>query len=189
MQYEFESLLVNIISVVFVFIGGCFALLQWRKSLVYKRTEIVQSLIALTREDKNVSTIMDIVDWNEDFNYDGKFVINKDTKRTALKELSDDDLFKMVDYTLSVFSYICYLKSLGVIKNKDMRFFEYEIRRIVDNSHIRNYLYSLYHWSRKLGINMSFAHLVDYCLKKKYLDKSFKVCSENNLYYKCYLWV
>ena len=95
MQYEFESLLVNIISVVFVFIGGCFALLQWRKSLVYKRTEIVQSLIALTREDKNVSTIMDIVDWNEDFNYDGKFVINKDTKRTALKELSDDDLFNV----------------------------------------------------------------------------------------------
>ena len=42
MQYEFESLLVNIISVVFVFIGGCFALLQWRKSLVYKRTEMVQ---------------------------------------------------------------------------------------------------------------------------------------------------
>lgn len=61
---------------------------------------------------------MDIVDWNEDFNFDGKFVINKDTKRTALKELSDDDLFKMVDYTLSVFSYICYLKSLGVIKIK-----------------------------------------------------------------------
>ena len=61
MKYEFESLLVNIISVVFVFIGGCFALLQWRKSLVYKRTEIVRSLIALTREDKNVSTIMDIV--------------------------------------------------------------------------------------------------------------------------------
>lgn len=189
MQYEYEALCVSIVSLIFAFIGGCFALLQWRKSLVYKRTEIVQALIVSTRENKNVSAIMDIIDWNEDFHYDGRFVVNKNTNRTMLKDLSGDDLFKIVDHTLSIFSYICYLKSVGTIKGTDMRFFEYEIHRIIDNCHIRNYLYSLYHWSDSLGVNMSFSYLVDYCLKKKYLDKSFKVYSESHPYCKCFLCI
>lgn len=122
MQYEFETLLVNIITLVFMFFGGCFALWQWRKGLLYKRTEIVRALIKDVREDDNVSTIMDIIDWNEGFVYNGKFIINRDTSRRDLQDISDDDLFKMIDHTLSIFSYICYLKLVRTIKTKDMLF-------------------------------------------------------------------
>lgn len=174
-------------SLLFVFIGGCFALLQWRKSLIYKRTEIMQSLIEVTRKDKTISTIMDIIDWNEDFSYNGKFIVAPDSKRDLLNELSGEDLFKMVDYTLSVFSYICYLKAVKTLKKKDMQFFEYEIRRLADNPHISNYLYSLYHWSKRLNVKMSFSYYVKYCLKKKYLDSSFKKLSDDNEYYECFL--
>lgn len=189
MQYEFETLLVNIASTVFVFIGGCFALLQWRKSLKYKRTEIVQALIKDTRQDKTVSMIMDIIDWNKDFYYNGNFVIQKETVRKDLKELSDDEFFNKIDHTLSIFSYICYLQYVGTIKYNDMRFFEYAIRRLVDNPHIINYLYSLYHWSKKLGVDMSFSYLINYSLRKKYIDKSFKVYDDDNSKYTCYLTV
>ena len=189
MQYEFEALIVSIVTLVFMFIGGCFALWQWRQGLLYKRTEIVRELIEDVRQDDNVSTIMDIIDWNEDFFYNGKFIINRDTSRKNLKDISNDDLFKMIDHTLSIFSYICYLKLVRTIKVKDMRFFEYEIRRLVDNPHISNYLYSLYHWSKELGVSMSFSYLIDYCLKKKYLDASFKIYGKGNLKYECFLVV
>lgn len=187
MQYEFETLLVNIITLIFMFVGGCFALWQWRKGLLYKRTEIVRALIEDVRQDDNVSTIMDIIDWNEDFYYNGKFIINREPPRKNLQDISNDDLFRMIDHTLSIFSYICYLKLVKTVQSKDMCFFEYEIRRLVDNPHISNYLYSLYHWAKGLGVPMSFSYLIDYCLKKKYLDADFKIYSENNSKYKCFL--
>lgn len=185
-MYDLEELIVSIISLTFVFIGGCFALWQWYKSLVYKRAEIVQKLIDNVRCNKSVSTIMDMIDWNEDFVYNGKFQVDKNTTRNTLKNFSDDDLFKMIDQTLSTFSYICYLKKVHTITGKDMRFFEYEIRRLVDNPHIANYLYSLYHWSKSLGVEMSFSYVINYCIKKKYLDKSFKLYSLTGKY-KCFL--
>lgn len=66
-MYELEAFIVSIISLAFVFIGGCFALWQWYKSLVYRRAEIVQKLIDRVRGNKSVSTVIDIIDWNEDF--------------------------------------------------------------------------------------------------------------------------
>lgn len=185
-MYELETLIVSIISLAFVFIGGCFALWQWHKNLVYKRAEIVQKLIESVRGNKSISTIMDMIDWNEDFTYDGKFHVHKGTKRTVLKDLSDDDLFKMIDHTLSTFSYVCYLKKAHTITSQDMRFFEYEIRRLVDNPHIANYLYSLYHWSKSLEVETSFSYVIKYCLNKKYLDRSFKKYSTTGIY-TCYL--
>ncbi len=116
-------------SLVFAFVGGCFALWQWRRSLVYKRTEIIQKFIDTVRCDKDVSSIMDMTDWNEGFIYDGKFHISSRLSRMAMTDLSDDDLFVMIDKTLSIFNYICYLKKVHAIKRSDMKFFEYVIRR------------------------------------------------------------
>lgn len=188
MDYGYENLIVNILTLGLAFFGGLFALYQWHKSLVLKRTEIVRSMINSVRENKTIATIMDIIDWNEGFYYDGKFKICSPIRNT-LQNLSNDDLFKMIDETLSVFSYICYLESVHVLVNIDMHFFEYEIRRLADNKHIRNYLYSLYHWSQSLGVNMSFSHLVKYCLAKGYLDKSFLQYDAKHSYYTCFLHI
>lgn len=188
-DYEFETLVVSIITLFFAFVGGCFALYQWNKNTTYKRAEVVKSLIESVRGNPNISTVMDIIDWNEDFTYDGKFSIQKGTKIKVLMDLSDDDLFKMIDQTLSMLSYICYLKSVRTITKKDMRFFEYELRRVVDNPHIRNYLYSLYHWSESLGVETSFSYVIEYGLKKGYLDKNFKKYDPHHETYKCFLLV
>lgn len=66
-------------------------------------------------------------------------------------------------------------------------FFDYELRRLFDNEHISNYLYSLYHWSKQLGIKMSFSYLIDYGLEKEYLTKDFLRLDISN--YRCYLRV
>ena len=189
MQYELVTFIIDLLTLISIFAGGYFALLQWKKGLLYKRTEIVRSLIEDVRQDENVSTIMDIIDWDEDFFYNGKFIVNKNTERKNLQNIADDDLFKMIDHTLSIFSYICYLRLVKTIEDEDMHFFEYEIHRLVDNQHILNYLYSLYHWSNTLEVSMSFTYLIDYCLKKKYLDADFKIYSENHHQYECFLTV
>ena len=189
MDYSFENLIISGISLMFVFIGGCFALWQYRKGLVYKRTEMVKDLIKNTRENDKISMVMDIIDWNEDFIYNGKFYIKKATHRKELRDLSDEELFRMIDYTLSTFSYICYLRHVRTITRKEMQFFRYEIRRLVDNVHISNYLYSLYHCSMSLKVDMSFSYLVDYCLAEKLLHKEFKSLDDKNRFYQCYLYI
>ncbi len=174
-------------SLLFGVIGGGFALFQWRRSVIYKRTEIVRDLIADVRGNETIATIMDIIDWNKGFIYNGSFSVVSSSSQISLGTITDDKLMKMIDYTLSLFSYICYLKEARTIKNKEMYFFEYEIRRLMDNPQIQNYLYSLYHWSAALGVHMSFSHLISYGIKRGYLAKSFYVYMENHPDYHCYL--
>ncbi len=177
--------IVAIASFAAVVVGGCFAIYQWSKGSIYKRAETVKDLIVVVRDDEDISTIMDIIDWDSGLYYDGKFHLKNAMNRKALCDISDDDLFKKVDKTLAHFSYICYLKNQRALTKKDMRIFEYEIRRLIDNENIANYLYTLHHWSNSLNVKMSFSFLVDYCLEKKYISPDFKNIKSGK--YECFL--
>lgn len=166
-------------------VGGIFALAQWNMQIKHKQAEIVQELICKVRDDEDISVIMDIIDWNEGIQYDGKFRVNDQVCKSGLADVSDDDLFKMIDKTLSHFSYICYLKERKILKEKEIKPFEYALRRLIDNPHIRNYLYSLYHWSKTLGVSCSFCYFIDYCVNKEYLSSDFMHYPSDN--YKCFL--
>lgn len=165
--------LVGFTTLFFGIIGGGFALYQWRKSNVYKRGEIVKNLIEKVRDDEDIATIMDIIDWNNGLVYDGKFYI-EDTDVANTISIEDNELFKKIDKTLSHFSYICYLKHNNTLTDKDMKIFDYEIRRLVDNEHVVNYLYSLFHWSSSLNVSMSFEYLIKYSIKKGYIKNDFR---------------
>ncbi len=182
---SFLSEYADVFTLIFAIIGGFFALKQWRTQIKHKRAEIVKELICKVRDDKDISSIMDIIDWDEGILYDGKFMVNPNYPKDALKGVSDDDLFKKVDKTLSHFSYICYLRSNRALTKKDISVFEYGLRRIADNPHISNYLYSLYHWSKYLGVNCSFYYLIQYSIKKGYLEESFK--NKITEHYHCFL--
>ena len=181
----------NIIETVTIFIsiiGGTVALLQWKKGNDYKRAQLVQELINKVRDDLDVSLIMDVIDWNDGIKYDGKFRFLYNERDERYNNLSSDELFSKIDKTLSHFSYICYLYKRNLFAYKDMVVFEYELRRIIDNAHICNYLYSLYHWSKYLQVRCSFDYLIEYAKKKNYLDKDFFVLQKNTRY-ECYLGV
>ena len=182
---DFALKYVDVFTLFAVVFGGLFALSQWNTQVKHKRDEIVKELICKVRDDEDISSIMDAIDWNEGILYDGKFSVNPAYPKETLKELNDDDLFKKVDKTLSHFSYICYLKANKTLTNKDMYPFEYELRRIADNVHISNYLYSLYHWSKHLKVKCSFHYLIWYCLEKGYLAKDFE--NQNAKHYTCFL--
>ena len=173
---DFTSIFMLLAAVV----GGIFALRQWVKRNIYKRGEIVQQLIKILRDDKEIATTMDVIDWSEGFFYNGKICLSRPVNRKCLETLEDDDFFKMIDRTLSHFSYICYLYHQKTLGNKDMKVFDYEIRRLIDNRHIRNYLFSLHHWSKSLNVKTSFWFLIKYSLKKKYLSKDFNDMDSEN---------
>ena len=175
----------EIIKLLFAVIGGFFALRQWNTQIKHKRAETVKELITKVRDDADIASIMDVIDWNEGIQYDGKFSVNPDYPKEALKKISNDELFKKIDKTLSHFSYICYLKANKTLTKKDMSVFEYELRRIADNRHTGNYLYSIYHWSKTLNVECSFCYLIQYSLEKGYLAKDFK--KRNSKKYTCYL--
>ena len=81
------------------------------------------------------------------------------------------DLERKVDKTLSYFSYICYLKSRGIITKKELYFFQYELERILRNQQVQDYFYNLYHFSNKNGVPMTFKYLFEYGEKEKLFSK------------------
>lgn len=176
---------VELIKLVFAVLGGWFALYQWRIQIKQKRAEKVKELICKVRDDADIASVMDVIDWDEGIEYNGKFYVNPKCTKDALKTISADDLFQKVDKTLSHFSYICYLRANRTLTKEDMVIFEYELRRLVDNPHICNYLYSLYHWSISLHVACSFGYLIQYAIQKAYLTKDFKSIDSEN--YKCLL--
>ena len=182
---QFITTYADAFAVIFAVVGGCFALRQWNTQIKHKRAEIVKELISKVRDDEDIASIMDAIDWNEGILYNGKFSVNPKYPKATLKEVSGDDLFKKIDKTLSHFSYICYLKATRTLTEKDMSVFEYELRRIADNRHIANYLHSLYLWSQYLNVNCSFKYLIQHSLEKRYLANDFKERASKN--YTCYL--
>ena len=109
---------------------------------------------------------MDVCDWNDEIEYDGKNFV-KPIERKDLNQRGNEELFKKVDKALAYSSYFCYLKSQKTLTKEDMIVFDYEIKRLAVKPHIANYLYSLYHWSTSIGVQMSYVYLVDYCIEQK----------------------
>lgn len=171
---------VDVIKLLFAVLGGAFALYQWRIQIVQRRAEKVKELICKVRDDPDIAEIMDVIDWDEGIEYDGKFFVNRNCPKEALTKISADDLFQKIDKTLSHFSFICYLRANRTLTKKDMVIFEYGLRRLADNPHIGNYLYSLHHWSNSLNVPCSFGYLITYAIRKGYFSKDFKsIASEN----------
>ena len=194
---EFLQNNVGIITLLFATVGGVFALTQWRTQITHKRAEIVHEMIRTIRDDEKIAAVMDVIDWDNGLKYDGSFHMSPNAKEnekskiaanSAIINADDNSLFAMVDRTLVHFSYICYLKQRGAFSEADVEVFQYALRRIADNKQIANYLFSIYHFSKRRKATCSFKHLIKYLLKKRYLHRSFKnrlKCTK----YTCYLHI
>lgn len=163
------DLLLQFLTFALALIGGIVALIKWSQQIRQNRAEKVKELICKVRDDEDIAMIMDIIDWNDGFYYNGKFCLCEGSRLS----IDNDTLFKKIDKTLSHFSYICYLKKIHVFNKQDIAIYEYELRRLIDNKNIANYLYTIYHWSRYLNVHCSFHYLIWYSLRNGYLEKDF----------------
>lgn len=138
--------IMSILSFVPIIIGGIFALVKWNKDIKLKRAEYMQSLIDKIENDN--SSGFYIIEYNYEW-YNAMFHCNR-------------ELEQKIDYTLSYFNYICYLKFRKIITKNEFNFFEYKIKRIIQNPSIQNYFYNLYHFSSHANVPMIFPNLFEY---------------------------
>jgi hypothetical protein len=150
--------LTSIKQIILAFIGGIFALVQWRSGNKLKRVEFFDKIISALRFDKeNVST-MHIIDYNYEW-------YNKNFHNTKSK------LEYSIDKLLSQLNYICYLKEMKIIKDKEFKVIRYMVNRTCISPCIQNYLWNLYHFSKKNNADTSFQYLIKYGIKNKIINK------------------
>ena len=162
------------ISQLIAIIGGLFVFYQWRHNSRLKKADYINELTGKIRTDEIIRETMYMFDYGE---------------RWYSKEFhSSGDLERKVDKTLSYFSYICYLKSRRILTKKELYFFQYELKRILSNQQVQDYLYNLYHFSNKMGVPMAFKYLFDHGKKEKifsqemYDKESYK--NTNNFFHR-----
>lgn len=149
------------VSVIVVIIGGIFSLIQWMRKQKLQRGEYINELTEKIRTDEDIREIVYLLDYNNKVWYTKEFH-------------GSGELERKVDKTLSYFSYICYLKRKRLITSREFQFFEYEIKRILVNRQVIKYLYNLYHFSKKLKMNLTFHYLFLYGKRKKYYNDKIK---------------
>lgn len=110
------ELTLEVITLIFIVIGGVFGLIQWNTGNRIKRAEFIAELINKLRFDEDNSKMAYLIEYdkkwyNEDF-HDGPIE------------------FKM-DKLLSTLNHICYLKRKKLIRKSDFNDFSYHQRKIV----------------------------------------------------------
>lgn len=146
------------VKLVFVVVGGMFALIKWNENTKLKRAEFVDKTLEKIRNDKDIRGLFYDIEY-------GKPWYNQ--------EFHESDKEKQVDKALAYFSYVCYLRKYNLIKKKEFVFFEYEVARIASNSDFVKYMFNLYHFSKKNNVTISFNYLFIYCKDKRYFSHDF----------------
>lgn len=151
------SELISILTFLSIVIGGIFALHRWNVSLKLKRAEYVQSLLTDIRTNPNIDFHL--------FDYDNPWYNESFHNGSKLEG--------KVTYTLSYFSYICYLYEQKILTQTDFIRFKYFINRVLSNEQLHDYFYNLYHFSSKQQLPISYIDLFNYAKENGYFDDEF----------------
>ena len=156
--------------------GVILAYMQWKSEIKAKCAERLTELLDRTRSD-DAAQIFSVIDWDngtaDNLSYDGKFHVSQRV-REAYPDINEKNIEFKIDRMLGLYSHVCYLHEQNVLKKKEMENFDYRLTRICSHEAVRNYLYSLYHFSAKQGTTMSFICLIDYCVSSGKLPSRFK---------------
>ena len=136
--------------------GGCWAIMQWRRQVKRESAEFLKELLDAFWAIDNESFIYDI-DYGEQW-YDSEF------------HASDKE--KVVDRTLTFFSYMCFLRANGLFGKSGFEYFDYDLRRVLGNSQVIDYLYNVHHFSSKLGFTSPFKCLVEFGIECELISRA-----------------
>jgi hypothetical protein len=150
--------IVGCVTMIVAIIGLIFSCYQWWKKVQLERAERLSKLITLLRNDVRQLSILYKIDYGESW-YDESF--------------HKSELEGELDRFLSFYEYILYLRMNCIISEKEFRFFEYDIMRIVKNSDLRSYLFNLYQFCRDNKLTFPYQNVVDYGMQNGYIQQSF----------------
>ena len=147
------------LSTLFVVFGGIFAYYKWRRDFSLKKISFINELIEKISTDPIITNTLYLLDYDESW-YSPAFH-------------SGSSMESQMDETLSYFSYICYMIDQNIISDKELKFFKYDIERILDNQDLQDYFYNLYHFSKKSNVPFAFQYLFEYGNKHNFFDVDF----------------
>ena len=162
------SNIVTLISASPVLLAAIYAGLQWRSNVHLERARYMEKLIEKITTDEDIVEILFMFEYNKKW-YDENF---HGSKEFELK----------MDKTLSFLSYICYLRTKEIITDAEFEFFKYQLARILSDNQLEDYLYNLYHFTKKFfNVEITYKYLIDYAINNKLFDDDFKNKEAYNL--------
>lgn len=148
------SCIIQFASLVFVAVGGVFALCQWRRRVKESEARFLKSLL-----DEFYGGVM--VKFAQMVDY-GAWRYGDDFHGSELEPLTDQ--------AMSMAAYVCYLFLNKIIDADEFRFFKYDIDRLVDHYGVRDYLYNIHHFARRTKSGSPFCWLCDYGKKTGHIN-------------------
>ena len=119
--------IISLLSLFAIVVGGVFALVKWNSNVKVRRAEYIDKLYT-KRSDERTRNVLYTFDQTENW-----YSLYREDKKFEIE----------VDDALAFFSYICYLKNEGLLKKKEFTFFEYDIKRILNNKQVQYYFKEL----------------------------------------------
>ena len=150
---------VKIIACLATAFGVIMGIVQWRKGVLLKRAELIDAILEKFRTDANIRKAVYLFDYDQ-FWYNEKF------HDASTRE-------DYVDIGLEYFSYVCYLRKIGILRRKDFALFRYTVYRALSNIGIQDYFYNLYHLSQAQHTDFPFPALLWFARKEKILHDGF----------------
>lgn len=159
MEITFDITIYELIFLILTTIGGFFALFQWQQGNKIKRAELLKEALTRIRDDEEFASVLYDIDYGVEW-YTVAFV-NEHTREQKF------------DKVFAYFDYLCYLKNKHILSKSEFRIFEYRITRMVRNDSFLDYMFNLYHFSKRNQTDMSFHHLLTYLRKNNLLNEDF----------------
>jgi hypothetical protein len=162
----------TLISLIFVVLGGGFALYQYYKNACLKRAEYLESILKSLRQNaRDALYLIECEEYQQIFeNYQEWFT--KDFFGGSKTE-------KKVDNLLDNLSYIIYLLQANILSQKEATVLNFELNRVCLSYQIQAYLWNIYHFSKTKRFPCTYLILIDYGIKNNLIQKDFedKNCS------------
>jgi len=138
-------------------VGAIWVFYKWHVSQMQRDAELLERLVDKIRIGE-VRKFIDMCDYETPW-YGPE----------VHKAHGDNNSFK-VDHALTTLSGLCYMRESGLISRKAFAFFEYDFELLFSDPQVIDYMYNLYHNSKKEHMSFPFKCLLRYGYKRKLIS-------------------
>jgi len=125
-QIAFLGLIITFFGVIATFAAVCVAILQIKENAKIQRAIFLKDLYMQFHTDTEVSEAFYLIEY-------GNFKYEQDKFHGSKQEKSIDRLLTLIDI-------ICEMYDQDFFSDREFKYFKYQIKRVMDNYEIQNYL-------------------------------------------------
>ena len=148
------DMICNVVGIIGTLITGFLSLFLFCRNIREKRLENLEMLWNKLRSRAALDVFYKI-------DYDEKWYS---------REFHDSEAEQAFDEYLTSLSFLCFLKTQRAIGCSELKSFEYELSRTLQNTQVIDYLYNVHHFSEANGRKSPFSNLKSYAEKEGFIN-------------------